>query len=66
MLQILLFYFCVAHVVLKFDYHMFMQISNSIMGLGLGGQFSGLGLVGKVSLTSLVSMKIYCIKLSRK
>jgi len=44
MLKILLFYFFVAHVVLKFDYHVHADHELDLRGLGL---------VGKVSLTSL-------------
>jgi len=52
MLQIVLFYFCVAHVVFKFDYRVHADLeldlgSRSGLGLSLGCEVSGLGLVGK-------------------
>jgi len=56
MLQIVLFYFCVAHVVFKFDY--------SILGLGLS-LVSGLSLVGKVSLTSLLCTMMHSIHIGQ-
>jgi hypothetical protein len=76
MLQIILFYFCVAHVVFKFDYH--MQISSSILkglglGLGLSGEVSGLGLVGEglglglglVPMVSVSSFMVSCLEAFR-
>jgi len=67
MLQIFLFYFSVTHVMFKFDYHVHADLELDLGSRhcsevsGLGGQLTGLSLMGKVLLTSLMIRLNSCI-----